>query len=73
MLEVKSSIVNPAAAEDGKTKVYIPQDKELKALFLQSKKLAYANEPQKAIQTFQKALIRANEVGDVETGAKIYL
>ena len=71
-VEVKSSIVNPAAAEDGKTKVYIPQDKELKALFLQSKKLAYANEPQKAIQTFQKALIRANEVGDVETGAKIY-
>lgn len=71
-VEVKSSIVTPAAEEETQTKVYIPKDKELKSLFLQSKKLAYANEPKKAIQTFQKALERANEVGDKETGAKIY-
>ena len=71
-VEVKSSIINPATEDETKTKVYIPQDKELKSLFLQSKKLAYANEPRKAIQTFQKALERANEVGDKETGAKIY-
>lgn len=71
-VEVKSSVITPATEEEAKTKVYIPQDKELKSLFLQSKKLAYANEPKKAIQTFQKALTRANEVGDKETGAKIY-
>ena len=70
-VEVKSSVVIPEQ-ETSKTKVYVPQDKELKSLFLKSKKLAYANEPQKAIQTFQKALLRANEVGDKETGAKIY-
>lgn len=50
----------------------IPQDKELKSLFIQSKKLAYANEPKKAIETFQKALQRAEEVGDSETQSKIY-
>ena len=55
-----------------KTTVKVPQDKELKSLFLQSKKLAYANEPKKAIETFQKALVRANEVGDNETKSKIY-
>jgi len=71
-VEVKSSIVTPNTEEENKTKVFIPKDKELKSLFLQSKKLAYANEPKKAIQTFQKALARANEVGDTETGAKIY-
>lgn len=50
----------------------IPQDKELKSLFIQSKKLAYANEPEKAIATFQKALQRADEVGDTETKAKVF-
>ncbi len=52
--------------------VKIPQDKELKSLFIQSKKLAFANEPKKAIETFQKALQRADEVGDTETKSKIY-
>lgn len=50
----------------------IPQDKELKSLFIQSKKLAYANEPEKAILSFQKALKRADEVGDNETKSKVY-
>lgn len=52
--------------------VKVPQDKELKSLFIKSKKLAYANEPQKAIETFNKALQRADEVGDRETKSKIY-
>ena len=50
----------------------VPQDKELKSLFIQSKKLAYANQPEKAIEAFQKALQRADEVGDTETKSKIY-
>lgn len=50
----------------------IPQDKELKSLFLQSKKFAYANEPKKALAKFQEALQRADEVGDTETKSKIY-
>ncbi len=54
------------------TKVFIPQDAELKSLFIKSKKLAYAKEPKKALETFEKALARANEVGDNETKSKIY-
>ena len=61
-----------SAQTSAKTEVKIPQDKELKSLFIQSKKLAYANEPKKAIETFQKALARADEVGDTETKSKIY-
>lgn len=52
--------------------VVVPQDKELKSLFIQSKKLAYANKPEKAIETFQKAISRADEVGDTETKSKIF-
>ncbi|CCY23718.1 tPR repeat-containing protein [Brachyspira sp. CAG:484] len=59
-------------SEQKQTNVHIPQDKELKSLFIQSKRLAYANEPRKAIETFQKALSRAEEVGDSETQSKIY-
>ena len=54
------------------TKVHIPDDSELKSLFIKSKRLAYANEPKKAIENFRKALTRADEVGDVETKSKIF-
>ena len=70
--EVTSGVEKAEQEDAAPTKVFIPQDKELKSLFLQSKRLAYANEPQKAILNFQKALKRAQEVGDRETGAKIY-
>ena len=49
-----------------------PQDKELKSLFIQAKKYAYAQDPENAIKTFEKALNRANEIDDTETSGKIY-
>jgi len=64
--------IAPAAEEVPQTVVKVPQDKELKSLFIQSKKLAYAKDSKKAIETFHKALQRADEVGDVETKSKIY-
>lgn len=56
----------------GDSTVKIPQDKELKSLFIKAKKYAYAKNPQKAILTFELALNRANEINDVETSGKIY-
>ena len=56
----------------GDNVIKIPQDKELKSLFIQAKKSAYAKNPEKAIQTFEKALNRANELDDTETSGKIY-
>ena len=72
---VHDTVTEPVQQEietDAKVVSLIPQDKELKSLFIQSKKLAYANKPEKAIETFQKALKRADEVGDTETKSKIY-
>lgn len=72
---VSQTITEPVEHEiDTNAKVVslIPQDKELKSLFIQSKKLAYANKPEKAIETFEKALERADEVGDTETKSKIF-
>ena len=60
------------SAIETKTPVYIPQDIELKSLFLQAKKQAYANNPKKSMELFQKALNRADVVNDSETGSKIF-
>lgn len=60
--EVQKEPVNP----------FIPQDKELKKMFIQAKKMSYANKPKEAIAAFQAALERANEVDDKETQSKIF-
>lgn len=71
--EIQASESNPfKPQEEEKTKVFVPQDAQLKSMFLQSKKLAYAKEPKKAIENFQKALARAEEIGDTETKSKIF-
>lgn len=57
----------------GQTKsTKIPQDKQLKSLFIQAKKYAYANDPEKAIKSFEQALNRALEIDDTETAGKVY-
>ena len=70
--ESVTEITDTEIATDSKVESIIPQDKELKSLFIQSKKLAYANEPEQAVLKFQEALERADEVDDTETKAKIY-
>lgn len=72
---VQETVTEPIQKEietNSKVVSIIPQDKELKSLFIQSKKLAYANEPEKAILNFKKAMQRADEVGDTETKSKIF-
>ena len=49
----------------------IPEDNELKALFVQAKKQAYSNNPAKAMNIFKKALMRAEAINDSETQSKI--
>lgn len=72
---VQETIQEPIQKEietNAKVISLVPQDKELKSLFIQAKKMTYANEPEKAIMKFQKAIQRADEVGDQETKSKIY-
>lgn len=54
-----------------KTEVIVPQDEELKSLFIKAKKYSYANDPKKAMALFKSALDRAIEVEDKETESKV--
>ncbi len=58
-------------SEEEITKIVIPQDAQLKSLFIQAKKLFYANEIKKALETFEIAMKRAAEIKDKETESKI--
>ena len=51
----------------------IPQDTKLKSLFVEAKKQAFSNNPQKAMQIFKEAFTRAAELKDTETQSRICL
>lgn len=51
----------------------IPQDTRLKSLFVEAKKQAFANNPQRAMQIFKEAFTRASELKDTETQSRICL
>ncbi|MBO7672119.1 hypothetical protein J6S88_01795 [bacterium] len=47
-------------------------DPELKSMFMDSKKLAKANKPKEALLNYQKALLKADELGENSIKSKIY-
>lgn len=51
----------------------IPEDNELKSLFIQAKKHAFAHNPSKAMDMFHRALLRAQQIKDGESESKICL
>ncbi len=51
----------------------IPQDTKLKSLFVEAKKQAFANNPQKAMAMFREAFSRAEALKDTETQSRICL
>ena len=51
----------------------IPQDTRLKSLFMEAKKHAFSNNPQKAMAIFKEAFNRAGEIKDTETQSRICL
>ena len=72
----QDSVKEPEQKEEVKetpVNTLIPQDKELKKLFIKAKKMTYANKPKEAIEAFKEALDRATEVNDKETQSKIFL
>ena len=44
-----------------------PQDTKLKSLFVEARKQAFSNNPQRAMQMFKEAFNRAAELKDNET------
>ena len=51
----------------------VPQDTRLKSLFVEAKKQAFSNNPQKAMSIFKEAFNRAGELNDNETQSRICL
>ena len=51
----------------------IPQDTRLKSLFVEAKKQAFSNNPQRAMAMFKEAFTRAEELNDNETQSRICL
>ncbi len=51
----------------------VPQDTKLKSLFVEAKKQAFSNNPQRAMQMFKEAFSRASELNDKETQSRICL
>lgn len=51
----------------------IPQDTKLKSLFMEAKKQAFSNNPQRAMSIFKEAFNRAEEIRDTETQSRICL
>lgn len=51
----------------------VPQDTKLKTLFVEAKKYAFNNNPQKAMTKFREAFVRASELNDKETQSRICL
>ena len=51
----------------------VPQDTKLKSLFIEAKKQAFSNNPQKAMKIFKEAFVRAEELKDNETQSRICL
>lgn len=51
----------------------VPQDTRLKSLFVEAKKQAFSNNPQKAMAIFKDAFNRAEELKDTETQSRICL
>ena len=51
----------------------IPQDTKLKSLFVEAKKQAFSNNPQRAMAMFKEAFNRASELNDTETQSRICL
>lgn len=64
--------ITPVAKPIKKPEVtIIPEDNELKSLFIQAKKHAFAHNPSKAMDIFHRALIRAQQINDGESESKI--
>ena len=51
----------------------VPQDTKLKTLFVEAKKYAFNNNPQRAMAMFREAFSRASELNDNETQSRICL
>lgn len=71
--EISKPAPKPQPARKKPQVTIIPEDNELKSLFIQAKKHAFAHNPSKAMDMFHRALLRAQQIKDGESESKICL
>ncbi len=57
---------------NSKSGIYIPQDKQLKRMFLQAKKFAEIDNPEKALNSFKQTLEYAKKIDDTQAQGMVY-
>jgi tetratricopeptide (TPR) repeat protein len=70
--QIEEQTETPVLQGSVKEDVYIPDDPQLKRLFIQAKKYAAIDNKEKALYSFQNTMDYAEEIGDVQTGALIH-
>ncbi len=55
-----------------KSNVYIPEDKQLRRMFIQAKKFAEIDNPEKAINSFKQTLEYAKKIDDTQAQGMVY-
>ncbi len=78
---VKAEISTPPEQAENKTEkisqikeneIYVPNDLQLKKMFIRAKKYAAMENNEKALYAFQNTMEYSNEIGDTQTSAMIY-
>lgn len=68
----KQVISSSTPTSKPKTSIYIPEDTQLRKLFIQAKKYAEINYPQKALTAFKTTLAYAKEIEDTKAQSMVY-
>lgn len=71
--EVQTQEINPEEQTEVKSSnIYIPEDKQLRRMFVQAKKYAALDDPEKALNSFKQTLDYANKAGDAQAQSMVY-
>lgn len=69
---VEEEIELATQTENKSAGVYVPEDKQLKRMFIQAKKYAAIDDPEKALNSFKQTLDYAKKVDDTQAQSIIY-
>ncbi len=71
-IAIAPDVAETAVSSVSKPRVYIPQDSQLKRMFVKAKKYSAIDEPEKALAAFKATLDYAQEIDDTQAQAMTY-
>ncbi len=66
------AVQNDAQSQSSTNTIYVPDDPQLKRMFIQAKKYAAIDNKERALYSFQNTMDYAEEIGDFQTSAMIH-